>query len=77
MRDLSCKGHRRFLSEAQITRLCYVSAILALVMYGVATQAWMLYVPMALLGASVGGFAVISSLCSQVVPHALVGVVHH
>lgn len=33
----------------------------------------MLYPAMALLGISVGGFATTSALCSQVVPHALIG----
>jgi len=33
----------------------------------------MLYPAMALLGISVGGFATTSALCSQVVPHSLIG----
>lgn len=64
---------RKYLSEAKIVRRCFLCAVLSQLIYAFATNLWMLYPAMALLGISVGGFATTSALCSQVVPHALVG----
>lgn len=63
----------RHLSEPQITRRCFACSFVALCMFGVAWEAWMLYPAMVLLGISVGGFACISSMASQVVPKAQTG----
>ena len=64
---------RRYMSEPAIARACFLCAVLAQLIYAFATDLWVLYPAMALLGVSVGGFATVSSLCSQVVPHSLVG----
>ena len=64
---------QRRLTEPQITRRCFCCSFLALCVFGVAPQAWMLYPAMVLLGISVGGFACISSMASQVVPRAQTG----
>lgn len=64
---------RRAFSEPAIARACFLCAVLSQLTYAFATELWMLYPAMALLGVSVGGFATISSLCSQVVEHSLVG----
>ena len=64
---------RRFLSDAQIARRCYACAVASQLVYAFAADAQILYVAMALLGVSVGGFATTSALASQVVPHHLVG----
>ena len=64
---------QRVLSEPQITRRCLGCASAALAIYGFATQVWVLYPCYLLLGISVGGFACISSMASQVVPATQVG----
>ena len=64
---------RAHLSEAKIARRCFACAVLSQLIYAFANDQWYLYPANALLGVSVGGFATISSLCSQVVPHSLVG----
>ncbi|KOO32609.1 hippocampus abundant transcript 1 protein [Chrysochromulina tobinii] len=64
---------RKWLSEPQIARRCFACAVMSQLLYAFASDLWVLYPAMALLGLSVGGFATVSSLCSQVVPHALVG----
>ena len=53
---------------AAVARFCFVCAVAAMLIYGSAETVWMLYPPMALLGLSLGGFATISSLASQVSP---------
>lgn len=58
---------KRLLSEAQITRWCFVCSTVAMMLFGVATRPWPLYVSMVLIGVSVGGFACISSLATQAV----------
>ena len=57
---------RRYMSDAQIARRCFGFAVLSQLIYAVATASWMLYPAMALLGMSVGGFASLSAICSQV-----------
>jgi DHA1 family tetracycline resistance protein-like MFS transporter len=64
---------RRSLSEPTIARVCFFCAVLSQIIYAFADEQWMLYPAMALLGISLGGFATVSSLCSQVVSHELVG----
>ena len=64
---------RRWLSDAQIARRCFGFAVLSQLIYGVATASWMLYPAMALLGMSVGGFASLSAICSQVVSPRVLG----
>ena len=64
---------RTCLTEPAIARGCFFCAVASQAIYAFADELWMLYPAMALLGLSVGGFATVSSLCSQVVPHALVG----
>jgi nitrate/nitrite transporter NarK len=63
----------RHLTEPQITRRCFSCSLIALSVFGVAWRAWMLYPAMLLLGISVGGFACVSSMASQVVPRAQTG----
>eukprot|EP00965_Chrysotila_dentata_P144611 4776496-Pleurochrysis_carterae.AAC.1 len=60
-------------TEPQIARRCICCATLALSVFGVAWEAWMLYPAMCMLGIAPGGFATVSSLASQVVPPAVVG----
>lgn len=64
---------RRHLTEAAIARACFSCAVASMLLYGVAWAVWMLYPAMALLGLSLGGFATVSSICSQVVPPRMVG----
>ena len=71
--SIGLKYARHVLSEPQITRRCLGCASAALAIYGFAWQVWMLYPCYLLLGVSVGGFACISSMASQVVPASQVG----
>ena len=58
---------RQVYTEPEIARRCFACGVAALFLYGAAWEVWMLYVPMVLLGLSLGGFATVSSICSQVV----------
>ena len=71
--SVGLKLAQRFLSEPQITRRCFALSFIALCIFGVAWRPWLLYVAMTMLGISVGGFACVSSMASQVVPRAQTG----
>ena len=56
--------------EPFIVRFCFGCALVALAMWGVATEYWLLAPAMFIMGFAPGGFAVVSSLASQAVPPA-------